>query len=550
MHSLKVLFITFLSLACSLGALARSANGTISITNVTVKSVMPGDLSQWSAIPNGLALTARTNGSNEGAHSRLVVRIKSDDGRVCGNITATAIAIAPFSTKTFSATELLKPLSDCGKLSEGRYSICFQFFNEAAEAICAEECREFSVERPANSPAYTPPANIAPADNQLVVAEEAKRPIRFEWTPVSPLPEGQVSYRLRVWPMKEGQTKTQAISANKPIVTKTVIGVTTTTLNNELPMPCEPPYTCHYTWNVQALDVLGNPIGDNDGTSQPSALMLADYIIRIKDIKVACTATPGIYSFSYTIQNINPGTAKLTNLVVTSSVPAGAAITAFAPPLNTNIVSGGTLTITGTVTASSSLSFICIGAEITDVANTFWKASRDTCIPVLPCKCEACDPKKVNIVINPTSSIVLNANNTLTMTQPITVTTTPLKLVKSVKAELQYFEFLPANEECMPCNEDDKTFGNMDNGSLAGEWGAGTGTHALQWIYSPAKNFSTAQNAVITITLPPSAKCCATIRWCIRYVITFSDCTVCSKIVCYEKKKTGCTNGGPNPNNN
>jgi hypothetical protein len=55
---------------------------------------------------------------------------------------------------------------------------------------------------------------------------------------------------------------------------------------------------------------------------------------------------------------------------------------------------------------------------------------------------------------------------------------------------------------------------------------------------------------VITFTLPPSAKCCVTIRWCIRYVITFSDCTVCSKVVCYEKKTPACTDGGPNPNTN
>lgn len=548
MHAAKVLFLALLSLTYCPGAFAQSQNSSISITQVTVRSVMPGDLSQWTGIPHGFQLTAQTHTSDKGFPSRLVIRVLSEDGRLCGNNSATGMLVAPFSTKSFTARDLLVPLSACSRLSAGSYSICFQFFNEANEALSAEACRLFRVVDEGNRQAYDPPTPIAPADNRLFVAEEGRRPVRFEWTPVSPLPAEPVTYRLRVWQMKARQTREQAVSADQPLVTRDVTGATGITLTNELPMPCEAPYTCQYAWNVQALDAGGNPVGSNGGTSRTSAFTLADYIIRIKDIKVNCTATPGIYSFSYTVENLNPGTAKLTTLVVTSSIPAGAAITAFSPPLNTNIASGGSLTVTGTITASSAISFICIGAEITDVANSFWKASRDTCIAVKPCICDACSREKVNIVINPTTNLVISAANTLTMTQPVTVTTTPLKLVKSIQAELQYFEFVPDREDCLPCNTDPLSFGNMDAGTLAGEWAAGTGTHALQWIYAPAKNFSSAQNAVITFTLPPSANCCVTIRWCIRYVIRFSDCTVCSKVVCYEKKKAGCTNGGPNPN--
>ena len=44
-----------------------------------------------------------------------------------------------------------------------------------------------------------------------------------------------------------------------------------------------------------------------------------------------------------------------------------------------------------------------------------------------------------------------------------------------------------------------------------------------------------------TISMPPTVKCCAaTLKWCIRYVITLEDCTVCNKLVCYTYNKKGC----------
>jgi hypothetical protein len=541
MYTSRAFLLALFCLLFSISASAQSAANSINIISVTVQPVMPGDISQWPNIPNGILLTARTNEPSAGKASRLVVRLKRGDVFLCGNTAETGISIAAFSSKTFSVKELLSSLSNCPKLSEGSYRICFQFFNEGNEAISSEACSEFSVAKANASVSISAPTNIAPADNRLFVAEEAKHPIRFEWAPVAPLPDQQVSYRLRIWPLKAGQSIEQAVAKNEPIISKTVTNATFTTLNEFLPLPCEAP--CKYVWNVQALDAQGKPIGANNGNSPPWTFLIAEYIIRIKGITINCTTTPGVYSFNYLVENPNPGTAKLTNLVVTSSTPSGAAITTFTPPLNTNIASGATLTITGTISASASLSFICIGAQITDVVNTFWQASRDTCIPVPPCKCDFCD--KVKFTINPTTNIVVNGNNTLTMTQPIAVTSTPTKLVKGVEAQLEYFEILPDFEGCLPCDPDPSTFGNLTMGTLSSVWASGGGTHNLEWLYVPPKNFATAQNAVMTFTIPPVTDCCVTVRWCIRYVVTFADCTSCSKLVCYEKKI--CPKGGPNP---
>ena len=417
--------------------------------------------------------------------------------------------------------------------------------------ICTSEATTFTVQY--NDEDVAGPVNVFPEDKKSISLEDAKGSITFKWKPVDPKQTG-ITYKLRVWQLMQGQTSRQAIATNQPLALLDVDGngradaLTDGIIRHIITGPCKPPYMCDFVWNVQALNKEGKPVGGNDGTSEPTTFMVSQYIIQLDSIKVACTANPSVYTFSYTITNPNPGMAKLTNLVVTSSVAAGATITGFTPPLNTTIASGAPLTITGTLNTSLPLTNICIGAEITDVVNTFWKASRDTCINVAPCKCDACDEKKTNINIVPTNNIVINGNNTVTLNQPITITTTPPKLIKSIKAELVYFEFVPESEDCLPCNKDSKTFGNFDNGTLAATGGTGGSTHSLQWNFSPMKIFAGGNTAAITITLPPTVGCCsATIRWCIRYVVTFEDCTVCNKLVCYEKKKEGCGKGNQNP---
>ena len=81
------------------------------------------------------------------------------------------------------------------------------------------------------------------------------------------------------------------------------------------------------------------------GTSNATTFMVSQYIIQIDSIKVECTSKPGVYSFSYSITNPNAGPATLNLFTVTSSTPAGATITSFAPPINTTINAGNQLTI-------------------------------------------------------------------------------------------------------------------------------------------------------------------------------------------------------------
>lgn len=156
-------------------------------------------------------------------------------------------------------------------------------------------------------------------------------------------------------------------------------------------------------------------------------------------------------------------------------------------------------------------------------------------------KCLACDSPYLVITLPVANNIVINANNTVKFTQPITIALSPAKLITSVKAELTYFEFVPESDECMACNKTNATFGNIISGSVAAITGIVTDNHTLSSNF-PAPRSQGSFPTILTVSLPPTVKCCnGVVRWCIRYVFSFDDCTVCTKVVCYQKNKTNAT---------
>jgi hypothetical protein len=113
-----------------------------------------------------------------------------------------------------------------------------------------------------------PPTPIAPANNSTLTKDEAGLGLKFRWTPLVPKPQEPVTYRLKVWQLMQGQSGSQAMRTNPPIVTKDVADITEATVNGIYTGPCKPPYLCDYVWTVQALDRTGNPVGDNEGNSE------------------------------------------------------------------------------------------------------------------------------------------------------------------------------------------------------------------------------------------------------------------------------------------
>ncbi len=523
---------------------ARSQVGQIQqikIVSFTVKNQLPAVIDNWNNLPGSLLLVAQKPPTIRVEGVRLVLQIRSNGAMICGTNASTGLPVDNFTTRTFSASELTGILSGCHDLKDGSYSLCAQFFNIDKVAISNEVCKDFMVETPKETD-YAPPTLITPENGKKISLKDMLKPVMFRWTTLVPKPKEPITYRLRVWQLMQGQNGTQAMRSNQPIISKDVDNITQAVVNNIYTGPCKPPYLCDFIWNVQALNRDGKPMGRNDGTSEPYSFKILDDNINIKidSVNVSCciNGKQNIYISVSNQSPLNPAQVTAIKYRVNGTGPL-TALSPTSPALPYTIAPNSSQAFTAVINCVDSMKTMKF------IVDAIWPSDPDninneTAWDTLHCACDACDEKKVKINIVPSTNIVINGNNTLTLNQPISITTTPLKLVKSLKAELVYFEFVPESEDCLPCNKDSKTFGNFDNG-----------THTQTWNYTPPKNFSNSNTFTTTITLPPTVKCCdATIRWCIRYVVTFEDCTVCNKLVCYEKKKEGCGKGNPIPDNN
>ena len=378
----------------------------------------------------------------------------------------------------------------------------------------------------------SPPKLVAPVDGKKFLPKDMTAPTLFRWTPVVPKPQEPVTYRLKVWQLMQGQSGSQAMRSNKPIVEKEML-ITEVTVPGIYTGPCRPPYLCDYVWQVQAVNREGQPVGGNEGKSEVWSFKVQNNIdTEIDSVFVSC-CEKNVQNIYIRVKN------NLANPVNIVSIKykingAGASIilTPVTPAVPTATIAGnGSQVFTATVKCITAnfLKFLVDAEDVADPDNKETEVVYDT----LKCICNACDSIKIDVV---QKDIKFDANGNINMNTNISVTP---KLVKNIKAELVYFDYKPDSDDCMLCNKDSKTFGNFGNG-----------THSQEWNFSPPKNLSGGTPAAITITVPPTVKCCdAVIRWCIRYVVTFDDCTVCNKLICYEKKKEGCAKGNINPNN-
>ena len=159
---------------------------------------------------------------------------------------------------------------------------------------------------------------LSPTGGKLIGTTDASKPVLFRWTAVSPKPKEDVTYRLRVWQLMEGQNSTEAMRTNQPLVTKEVTNITQTAIGNLYTGPCKPPSMCDFVWAVEAFTgddmAAGKPYGasehfsfkfnaDNskstptvkstDGQSDP--VHGVDIKLRVKASKEAQATTYALY---------------------------------------------------------------------------------------------------------------------------------------------------------------------------------------------------------------------------------------------------------------
>jgi hypothetical protein len=250
------------------GASAYSQLQQIKIVSFTVKQQLPAVIDNWGTVPGSVLLVAQLPPTVRVKGIRLMIQIRAGGAVICSNNAAGGLQVDEFTTRTFSANELTGSLQGCHDLKDGSYSICVQFFNVDRVAISNEVCKEFTVETPKETD-YAPPTLITPENGKAFLKKDMLKPVMFRWTPLVPKPKEAVTYRLKVWQLMEGQTGTQAMRTNQPIVTKDADNITQAVVTNLYTGPCKPPYLCDYIWTVQALNREGKPMGRNNGTSEP-----------------------------------------------------------------------------------------------------------------------------------------------------------------------------------------------------------------------------------------------------------------------------------------
>lgn len=505
----------------------------IKIASFTVKNQLPSLIDNWNNVPGSVLLVAQMNPGVRIDGLRLMIQVKANGGVVCSNNSSGGITVDNFTTRTFSVNEIAGALTVCKELKEGSYSICAQFFDGGRKEVSNEICKQFTVETPGVTD-YAPPTLITPENDNRFLKKDMLKPVMFRWTPLVPRPKESVTYRLRVWQLMQGQNGTQAMKVNSPIISKDVDNITQAIVTNLYTGPCKPPYMCDFIWSVQALNKEGKPMGRNEGTSEPYTFkILADNInTKIDSVHIGCCEN-GKQSIYVKVGNLHlTNSAQVTAIRYRiNGIGPLTTLSPLSPGLPYTIPTNSSKAFTGSINCVDSMKTIKF------IVETIWPTDPDninneTAWDTLHCRCDACDEKNFTLTAPAPKSITIS-NNTITFNQPVTITTTPAKTIKTIKSELVYFEMVPENDMCTPCNKDAATYGHFTNGSNSQQW------NGPQQILN------------INITTPQLTPCCSAVfRWCIRYKVEFTDCTSCNKLVCYERKKEGCEKGGGNDNPN
>ncbi|MEP7235773.1 MAG: hypothetical protein ABI778_10810, partial [Ignavibacteriota bacterium] len=137
-----------------------------------------------------------------------------------------------------------------GLLPEGTYELCITLVSASTmQPVSQAVCRNFSLTK------NILPVLLQPEDKKKIVSGTEKTTL-FVWSPMIPVPQNPVIYRLRVVDVLQGQTVQQAFNINTPLFERTVLGATQMLWPQEIPLPDA---GVNLAWGVQPEDNLGNP---------------------------------------------------------------------------------------------------------------------------------------------------------------------------------------------------------------------------------------------------------------------------------------------------
>ena len=588
-------------------------NYPITGINITLPSSPDANTANWGTGVSLLTISASSkpqNGRVDGSvmESKLLVTIKKGGSVVCGSFNSKSAPPSNFNvpTKVWSGLNALSFLGKECVLAPGDYEICVQFFGYGTTGVAPlseEKCKPFTIQSK-EKPVFQQPQAISPVNGTVISQAAAKMPVNFRWTPVVPKPQEPVTYKLKVWQLMQGQSGTQAMKANQPLISKEVDNITQVVVSDLITGPCRPPYLCDFVWNVQATNREGKSVGGNDGFSElmtfkiadnggsannnppPPQMMMGGANAEFKiDSAVCLRKENGQFKYHifahYSNQVTSANSILLNDAQTFAGYPAnpnpGAGLNlrnnirmksgTYNGALTMNDIlesSSGTISNISPTPASgftpaslapnsihnfqfdfltptnSPVQFTWYGLvddPLKDKANRNARNEIDS-LKYPKCPCSACD--EITIAAGLAGEIKNNGNGNLGFT--VNLSAGPKK-VKRIKADLVYFDMKADDENCLICDKISNTFGNFGTATTTNTnfTGAVTAGHTAQFDALGNIDISGGIPIKFSLNIPPLISCCnATVNFCIRYIITFEDCTVCNLLDCYTYKITGC----------
>ncbi|MEO9209814.1 MAG: hypothetical protein ABI208_01880 [Ginsengibacter sp.] len=153
-----------------------------------------------------------------------------------------------------------------GRLPEGNYQLSLKIIDaETLKPLTDETMRPFTVL------GYQLPILMAPQNESVLSAEQARVAITFRWTPLAPPPsQERITYLLQIFEILEGQTPMQAFRSNWPLLNQQVKGTTQFIWHPQLYF-ADSSQNRKFIWTIQTVDSDGYGFnnGVGDGRSEP-----------------------------------------------------------------------------------------------------------------------------------------------------------------------------------------------------------------------------------------------------------------------------------------
>jgi hypothetical protein len=549
------------------------AQNLVTPISINLPTNPPANTAEWATTMPPVMILAQTKLVNgqinpKVIESRILVTIKSGGSKVCGTYTPQNAPMSGFNSvsKNWSGANAVSLLGQDCTLRPGSYELCVQFYalDASQGGLLGETCKPFTIaDKKQDIQKVSPPQNIYPNNEKVFKETEAKAPLIFRWTPVLPRPKEPVTYRLRVWQLKQGQSSAQAIKTNSPVVDREIKNQTQFVKPNLMGDLEKLEGNQNLVWNVEAS--IQNQMGEVQvvGTSESTAFSVGspctpDYEF-VKD-NVYCDQNGKVRVIGHV--KITPKSTITINSIKVTQVKENNFSGANIPTNITSYpillaVSGNNHLIDFVINSPICDKTMYIGYTINYTCSTTGVTMDLPCgdtIKNLPCcRCNLCDSNVVNWEIQ--SEIKYDStvtNNILILHNDVAFS--PYNVVK-LSAEIVDFYWYTEGD-CKKCNTNDYYFGNLISGNIKGTNFSNAGTsvagpggtpipssHQIDFIANSLAGTHLSNDVYLNISLPPQTQlsCCTDcFRFCIRYTVTFMDngvCKTCSIVKCYESKR-------------